>query len=79
MLVRHGLGAVLQRTIKPTGSLVDVHEYYDRDGFPLDQRTIIWHYFEAHPRVQRTFHQLPDDDRRGIIASVVKSQSPAAD
>ncbi|GMN63951.1 hypothetical protein TIFTF001_033018 [Ficus carica] len=48
-------------------------------GIPLDHRTIMWHYFEAHPLVQRTFHHLPDDDRRGIIASVVKSQSPPAD
>ncbi|GMN72587.1 hypothetical protein TIFTF001_052035 [Ficus carica] len=48
-------------------------------GIPLDQRTIMWHYFEAHPRVQRSFHQLPDDDRRGIITSVVKSQSPPTD
>ncbi|GMN28830.1 hypothetical protein TIFTF001_050568 [Ficus carica] len=48
-------------------------------GIPLKHQTIMWHYFDAHPRVQRTFHQLSDDDRRGIIASVVKSQSPAAD
>ncbi|GMN55621.1 hypothetical protein TIFTF001_024750 [Ficus carica] len=48
-------------------------------GIPLDHRTIMWHYFEAHLRVQRTLHQLPDDDRRGSIASVVKSQSPPAD
>ncbi|GMN39772.1 hypothetical protein TIFTF001_009011 [Ficus carica] len=41
--------------------------------------TIMWHYFDAHPRLQRTFHQLPNDDKRGIIAFVVKSQSPLAD
>ncbi|GMN53983.1 hypothetical protein TIFTF001_023111 [Ficus carica] len=48
-------------------------------GIPLNKWTIMWHYFEAHPRVQRTFHQLPDEDRRDIIASVVKSQSPSDD
>ncbi|GMN47940.1 hypothetical protein TIFTF001_017118 [Ficus carica] len=48
-------------------------------GIPLNQWTVMWHYFEAHPRVQRTFHQLPDEDRRDIIASVVKSQSPSDD
>ncbi|GMN40678.1 hypothetical protein TIFTF001_009909 [Ficus carica] len=32
-------------------------------GIPQYQRTIMWHYFNAHPRLQRTFHQLPDDDR----------------
>ncbi|GMN60652.1 hypothetical protein TIFTF001_029736 [Ficus carica] len=47
-------------------------------GVPQYQWTIMWHYFDAHPRLQCTFHQLPDDDRRGIIASVVKSQSPPA-
>ncbi|GMN58641.1 hypothetical protein TIFTF001_027740 [Ficus carica] len=46
-------------------------------GIPLNKWTIMWHYFEAHPRVHRTFHQLPDEDRRDIIASVVKSQSPS--
>ncbi|GMN54425.1 hypothetical protein TIFTF001_023552 [Ficus carica] len=40
---------------------------------PPPQRTIMWHYFDAHPRLQRTFHQLPDVDRREIIASVVQS------
>ncbi|GMN38415.1 hypothetical protein TIFTF001_007645 [Ficus carica] len=48
-------------------------------GIPLNKWTIIWHYFEAHPRVQRTFHQLPDEDRRDIIAFVVQSQSPSDD
>ncbi|GMN58455.1 hypothetical protein TIFTF001_027565 [Ficus carica] len=48
-------------------------------GIPLAHWTIMWHYFEAHPRMQHTFHQLPDDDRREIIASIVKSQSPADD
>ncbi|GMN45018.1 hypothetical protein TIFTF001_014218 [Ficus carica] len=48
-------------------------------GIPEYQRTIMWHYFDAHPRHQRTFHQLPDNDRRGIITFVVQSQSPPAD
>lgn len=47
-------------------------------GIPPYQRAIMWHYFDAHPRTQRTFHRLCDDDRRGIIASVVQSQSPPA-
>ncbi|GMN60240.1 hypothetical protein TIFTF001_029332 [Ficus carica] len=25
-------------------------------GILLNQRTVMWHYFEAHPRVQHTFH-----------------------
>ncbi|GMN37535.1 hypothetical protein TIFTF001_006904 [Ficus carica] len=45
-------------------------------GVPQYQRTIMWHYFDAHPRLQRPFCQLDDDDRRGIIASVVTSQMP---
>ncbi|GMN51882.1 hypothetical protein TIFTF001_021044 [Ficus carica] len=40
-------------------------------GIPQYQWMIMWHYFDAHPWLQCTFHQLPDDDRRGIIASVV--------
>ncbi|GMN66138.1 hypothetical protein TIFTF001_035209 [Ficus carica] len=48
-------------------------------GIPQYQQTIMWHYFDAYPWLQRNFHQLPDDDRRGIIASVVKSQSPPTD
>ncbi|GMN45093.1 hypothetical protein TIFTF001_014300 [Ficus carica] len=47
-------------------------------GIPRYQRTIMWHYFDAHPRLQCTFYQLPDDDRRGIIDLVVQSQSPPA-
>ncbi|GMN63918.1 hypothetical protein TIFTF001_032992 [Ficus carica] len=46
-------------------------------GIPLNKQTIMWHYFEDHPRVQCTFHQFPDEDRRNIIASIVKSQSPS--
>ncbi|GMN52662.1 hypothetical protein TIFTF001_021803 [Ficus carica] len=45
-------------------------------GIPQYQRTIMWHYFDAHPRLQRPFCLLDDDDRRGIIASVVTSQMP---
>ena len=48
-------------------------------GITQYQQMIMWHYIDAHPRLQRTFHQLPDDDRRGIIASVVQSQSPPTD
>ncbi|GMN74752.1 hypothetical protein TIFTF001_053219 [Ficus carica] len=48
-------------------------------GISPNQRTIMWHYFDAHPRLQRTFHQLPDVDRREIIAFVVQSQRPPAD
>ncbi|GMN36199.1 hypothetical protein TIFTF001_005824 [Ficus carica] len=40
--------------------------------------TIMWHYFDAHPRLQRPFCQLDDDDRRGIIDSVVNPQPPPA-
>ena len=48
-------------------------------GIPLNKWTIMWHYIKAHPRVQCTFHQLPDENRRDIIAFVVKSQSPSND
>ncbi|GMN29456.1 hypothetical protein TIFTF001_049535 [Ficus carica] len=47
-------------------------------GIPQNQRTIMWHYFDAHPRLQRPFCQLDDDDRRGIIDSVVNPQPPPA-
>nr|GMN22298.1 hypothetical protein TIFTF001_051195 [Ficus carica]GMN22320.1 hypothetical protein TIFTF001_051198 [Ficus carica] len=36
-------------------------------GIPQNQRTIMWHYFDAHPRLQHPFCQLDDDDRRGIM------------
>ncbi|GMN69844.1 hypothetical protein TIFTF001_038890 [Ficus carica] len=45
-------------------------------GIPQNQRTIMWHYFDAHPWLQRPFCQL--DDRRGIIDSVVNPQPPPA-
>ncbi|GMN39956.1 hypothetical protein TIFTF001_009174 [Ficus carica] len=47
-------------------------------GIPQYQRTLMWHYFDAHPRLQRPFCHLDDDDRRGIIASVVNPQMPPA-
>ncbi|GMN60444.1 hypothetical protein TIFTF001_029534 [Ficus carica] len=47
-------------------------------GIPQIQRTIMWHYFDAHPQLQRPFCQLDDDDRRGIIDSVVNPQPPPA-
>ncbi|GMN59314.1 hypothetical protein TIFTF001_028399 [Ficus carica] len=48
-------------------------------GIPLNKRTIMWQYFKAHPWVQRNFLHLPDEDRRDIIASIVKSQSLSDD
>ncbi|GMN54611.1 hypothetical protein TIFTF001_023735 [Ficus carica] len=45
-------------------------------GIPQYQRTIMWHYFDAHPRLQRLFCQIDDNNRRGNIASVVTSQMP---
>ncbi|GMN71304.1 hypothetical protein TIFTF001_053378 [Ficus carica] len=45
-------------------------------SIPQYQRTIMWHYFDAHPQLQRPFCLLDDEDRRGIIASVVTSQMP---
>ncbi|GMN52675.1 hypothetical protein TIFTF001_021829 [Ficus carica] len=45
-------------------------------GIPQYQRTIMWHYFDAHPRLQRPFCLLDNGDRRGIIASVVSTQMP---
>ncbi|GMN29133.1 hypothetical protein TIFTF001_041269 [Ficus carica] len=48
-------------------------------GISPKQRCQMWHYLDAHPRLQRTFHQLPDVDRREIISSVVDSQRPPTD
>ena len=48
-------------------------------GIPPNQRCLMWHYLDANPRRQRTFHQLPDVDRREIIASVVQSQRAPSD
>ncbi|GMN52564.1 hypothetical protein TIFTF001_021705 [Ficus carica] len=44
-----------------------------------NQRCLMWHYFDSHSRLERTFHQLPDVDMREIIASVVQSQRPSTD
>ncbi|GMN51454.1 hypothetical protein TIFTF001_020608 [Ficus carica] len=71
-------GAINEQSSRPDHLLMCMNIMTEM-GIPLDHRTIMWHNFEAHPLVQRTFHQLPNDDRRGIIASVVKSQSPPAD
>jgi len=43
-------------------------------GIPPHHRTMMWHYFDAHPRLQRPFCQLEDEDRRCIIDSVVNPQ-----
>ncbi|GMN60655.1 hypothetical protein TIFTF001_029740 [Ficus carica] len=56
--------------------IVDGMNIMKEMSVPQYQRTIMWHYFDAHPRLQRPFCVLDDDDRRGIIASVVTSQMP---
>ena len=56
--------------------IVDCINIMKEMDVPQYQRTIMWHYFDAHPRLQRPFTELDDDDRRGIIASVVASQIP---
>ncbi|GMN31281.1 hypothetical protein TIFTF001_049672 [Ficus carica] len=56
--------------------IVDCINIMKEMNIPQYQRTIMWHYFDAHPRLQRPFKELDDDDRRGIIASVVASQIP---
>ena len=48
-------------------------------GIPPKDRAIMWHYLDSRPRRQRTFHQLPDVNRREIIATVVQPQRPPAD
>ncbi|GMN21976.1 hypothetical protein TIFTF001_040151 [Ficus carica] len=48
-------------------------------GISPNQRCQMWHYLDAHPQLQRTFHQLSDVDRREIIASVVQSPGPPTD
>ncbi|GMN20528.1 hypothetical protein TIFTF001_051035 [Ficus carica] len=48
-------------------------------GVPPNHRCRMWHYLDAHPRLQRTFHRLPEVDRREIIASVVQSPGPPTD
>ncbi|GMN28310.1 hypothetical protein TIFTF001_001996 [Ficus carica] len=45
-------------------------------GVPPNHRCRMWHYLDAHPRLQRTFHRLPEVDRREIIASIVQSPGP---
>ncbi|GMN28770.1 hypothetical protein TIFTF001_050560 [Ficus carica] len=42
-------------------------------GVPPNDPCRIWHYLDAHPRLQRMFHRLPEVDRWEIIASVVQS------
>ena len=48
-------------------------------GIPPNQRTKMWHYFSTRPQLQRTFHNLPEVDRREIVASVVQSSPPPTD
>ncbi|GMN19020.1 hypothetical protein TIFTF001_023964 [Ficus carica] len=48
-------------------------------GIPPNQRAMMWQYFSANPTLQRTFHQLPDIDKREIIAIVLRSQPPPTD
>ncbi|GMN44928.1 hypothetical protein TIFTF001_014122 [Ficus carica] len=59
-----------------TLDIVDCMNIMKEMSVPQYQRTIMWHYFDAHPQLQRPFCVLDDDDRRGIIASVVTSQMP---
>ncbi|GMN57575.1 hypothetical protein TIFTF001_026693 [Ficus carica] len=56
--------------------IVDCMNIMKEMSVPQYQRTIMWHYFDAHPQLQHPFCVLDDDDRRGIIASVVTSQMP---
>ncbi|GMN56713.1 hypothetical protein TIFTF001_025828 [Ficus carica] len=62
-----------------TDHMLDCMNIMTEMGVPPNQRTIMWHYFDEHPRLQRTFHKLAKVDRREIIASVVQSQRPPAD
>ena len=48
-------------------------------GIPPNQWTKMWHYFLTRPQLQRTFHKLPEVDRREIVASVVQSPPPPTD
>ncbi|GMN73109.1 hypothetical protein TIFTF001_052127 [Ficus carica] len=48
-------------------------------GIPPNQRCQMWHYLDAHPRLQRTFYQLPEVDRREIVSSIVDSYRPPTD
>ena len=48
-------------------------------GIPPNQRAMMWQYFSANPTLQRTFHQLPDIDKREIIAIVLRSQPHPTD
>ncbi|GMN26314.1 hypothetical protein TIFTF001_047795 [Ficus carica] len=47
-------------------------------GIPPHMRTMMWHYFVAHPQIQGPFCGLDDEDRRGIIDSVVNPQPQPA-
>ena len=48
-------------------------------GIPPKDRAIMWNYLDSRPHRQRTFQQLPDVDRREIIANIVQAQRPLAD
>ncbi|GMN23470.1 hypothetical protein TIFTF001_047558 [Ficus carica] len=56
--------------------IVDCMNIMEEMSVPQYQRMIMWYYFDAYPQLQRPFCVLDDDDRRGIIASVVTSQMP---
>ncbi|GMN62844.1 hypothetical protein TIFTF001_031942 [Ficus carica] len=57
-------------------AILDCMNIMKEMGIPQYQRTIMWHYFDAHSQLQRPFCLLDDDDRRGLIASIVTSQMP---
>ncbi|GMN74142.1 hypothetical protein TIFTF001_052319 [Ficus carica] len=48
-------------------------------GISPNRRCQMWHYLDAHPRLQHTFYQLPEVDRREIVSSVVDSYRPPTD
>ncbi|GMN61399.1 hypothetical protein TIFTF001_030483 [Ficus carica] len=62
-------GASNEQSSRPDHMLVCMNIMTEM-GIPPNQRAIMWHYFDAHPCLQRTFHHLLDVDRREIIASV---------
>ncbi|GMN46059.1 hypothetical protein TIFTF001_015246 [Ficus carica] len=67
-----------QRPIKQTVSHSGLHEYYEGDGYSTKSTYDYVALLDAHPRLQRPFCQLDDDDQRGIIDSVVNPQPPPA-
>ncbi|GMN44390.1 hypothetical protein TIFTF001_013594 [Ficus carica] len=77
--IRSGTDAGPSRSRASSGKRKQRDETDEMTFIAMQEICQMWHYLDAHPRLQCMFHQLPDVDRREIIASVVESKRPPTD